>query len=69
MIAARAKQLELTENISSTIPPTRLRSTEPQKIALQELEERVIPIKIVRKYPDGTYEVWTIKDFKYIIPN
>jgi len=66
LIAARSKQLEL--GAKSTIPSARLKSMNLEKIALQEIDERVIPIKIVRKYADGTYEVWTIKDFKYIIP-
>jgi DNA-directed RNA polymerase subunit K/omega len=65
LIAARAGQLEL--GASPQIPFNRLRSNEPQKIAQQELQEKVIPLKIVRKFPDGTFEVWTIKDFKYIV--
>jgi DNA-directed RNA polymerase I, II, and III subunit RPABC2 len=63
LIAARAKSLEM--NRPSTIPRSRLKSTEPQKIAEQEFDERVLPLKIIRNLPDGTYEEWTLKDFKY----
>lgn len=65
LIAARAGQLEL--GAKPEIAPNRIRSSEPQKIALQEFDEKVIPIKIIRKFPDKTYEVWTIRDFKYIV--
>lgn len=65
LIAARAGQLEL--GATPAIPTSRLRSYEPQRIARQELETKVIPIRIVRKFADGTFEVWTIQDFKYIV--
>jgi DNA-directed RNA polymerase subunit K/omega len=63
LIAARAAQLQL--GVESIIPQDRLRSSELEEIAIQEFDERVIPIKIIRKYADNTYEIWTIKDFKY----
>lgn len=65
LIAARSGQLEL--GAKPEIPSHRLKSSEPHKIALQELDEKVIPLKIIRKFPDKTYEVWTIGDFKYIV--
>jgi DNA-directed RNA polymerase subunit K/omega len=65
MIAARAKQLEI--GTPSVIPPERLRSSALEKIATQEFDERVIPINVIRKYPDGTYEIWKITDFKYFV--
>lgn len=64
LIATRAKQLEL--GYPPAIPRERLKSIEPQRIARQEIEEKVIPLKIIRKFPDGTYEIWNIKDFKYV---
>jgi len=64
LISARSKQLEL--GAPPAIPRTRLRSGELQEIAKQELEERVLPIKIIRKFADGTYEVWTLTDFRFI---
>lgn len=63
LIAARAGQLQI--GAPPLIPRERLRSNELQEIALQEFDERVIPIKIIRKFADGTYEVWSIKDFKF----
>lgn len=65
LIAARSGQLQL--GALSIIPRERLRSSEIQEIAIQEFDERVIPIKIVRKFADGTYEVWNISDFKYFV--
>lgn len=64
LISARAARLQ--EGYLSKIPIERLKSRELQKIARQELEEKVIPIKIIRTFPDGSYEVWEITDFKYI---
>lgn len=64
LISARAAQLQ--SGALSKIPMEQLKSRELQKIARQELEEKVIPIKIVRTFPDGSYEVWEITDFKYI---
>lgn len=64
LILSRVKQLEL--GMPSVIPRERLRSGELINIAKQELEEKVIPIKIVRKFPDGTVEIWPVTDFKYI---
>jgi DNA-directed RNA polymerase I, II, and III subunit RPABC2 len=63
LLATRAKQLEM--NDPPRIPKERLTSTRPEKIAEQELKERVIPLKVVRYLPDNTYEEWSVKDFKY----
>lgn len=41
------------------------KSTDSFEIAKQELKEKVIPLKIVRRFHDGTYEIWLIKEFKY----
>lgn len=65
LIAARAGQLQLGS--PPKIPLSRLRSGEIQEIAEQEFDEKVIPIKIVRRFADGTYEVWEVKDFQYIV--
>lgn len=64
LIAARAHQLFL--GAKPMIPIERLKSTELSKIALQELNERVLPIAVVRKFPDNTVEIWPISDFEYI---
>lgn len=64
MISARAKQLEA--GAASTIPRNRLKSGDILEIAKQEVRERICPIKIVRKFPDGSYEVWGIQDFEWI---
>lgn len=64
LIQIRAKQLERNEK--TTIPPNiPIRSNNPRDIARQELELRVIPLKVVNVYPDGTFEKWSISEFKY----
>ncbi|AYV86075.1 MAG: putative DNA-directed RNA polymerases I, II, and III 23 kDa [Solivirus sp.] len=65
LIAVRAKQIANRAPIK--IPISRLRSRDSLKIAKQELEEGVIPNKILRigTIP-GTYEVWELKDFLFI---
>lgn len=65
MIAARAGQLQL--GAPPKIPRERLRSMELQEIAIQEFDERVIPIKVIRRFTDNSYEVWKITDFKYFV--
>lgn len=40
--------------------------TNPKNIAIQELKEKKIPFKIKRKLPDGTNEIWKIKDLQLI---
>jgi len=64
LIGFRARQLEA--GAQPVIPRSELKSTRPEKIAEQELERRVIPLKVIRNLPDNTYEEWNIKDFKYI---
>ena len=66
IIAARAGQLQL--GAPSVIPSERLQSNKPEEIAKQEFEERVLPLKIIRRYPDNTYDEWTLSDFKYFGP-
>lgn len=36
--------------------------TDPLKIAMKELRERKIPIKIRRYLPDGSHEDWCIEE-------
>lgn len=64
LIVKRAQQLQA--GAPPAISRERLRSGELQKIAEQELEERVLPIKIIRRFADGYYEIWPLSDFKYI---
>jgi DNA-directed RNA polymerase subunit K/omega len=70
LIAARSGQLQL--GAPPLIFRDQLRSSELNEIALQEFDEAVagnlvFPIKIIRKYADGTYEIWRISDFKYFV--
>ncbi|CAN0287660.1 unnamed protein product [Hapterophycus canaliculatus] len=39
--------------------------TDPLKIAMKELRERKIPIKIRRYLPDGSHEDWAIEELVY----
>lgn len=69
LIAARAAQL--WQGAHPLIPIEQLRSRDMEKIARQELQEAIrgnitFPIRIVRKFPDGWIEYWSIPDFKYI---
>ena len=61
LISRRVKQLEGGE--PSVIPTNELKSGVIGRIAEQELEERKIPLKIVRKFPGGIFETWNIGDF------
>ncbi len=65
LVAVRAKQIA---NLATPrIPLSRLRSRDSIKIARQELEEGVIPNKILRiGTVPGTYEIWELKDFLFI---
>ena len=38
--------------------------TDPLKIAMEELRQRVIPIIIRRYLPDGSFEDWSIKELE-----
>ena len=65
LITTRVKQLN--NGAKTKIPRSRLKSTDSIKIAEQELEERVIPNKILRVQPLAkTYEILDISYFKYI---
>lgn len=64
LISARAKQLEM--GAPPAIPRDRLKSGELYEIAKQELRELVLPIKIIRKFVDGTEEIWSLTDFEFI---
>lgn len=69
LLAARAAQL--WQGARPLIPIAQLRSRDIEKIARQELEEALagkitFPIRIVRRFPDGWVETWSIPDFKYI---
>jgi DNA-directed RNA polymerase subunit K/omega len=69
LIAARAAQL--WQGSVPLIPVAQLQSRDMEKIARQELNEAIkgkitFPIRIVRKFPDGSIEYWSVSDFKYI---
>lgn len=53
----------------STIPLTELRSlglTSSYDIAIYEFENNKLPYyEVIRKFPNGNYEVWRHEDFKY----
>ena len=38
----------------------------PYNIAIEELKQGVIPFKVRRDFSDGTYEMWSLKEFKFI---
>jgi DNA-directed RNA polymerase subunit K/omega len=38
----------------------------PYEIAKKEIEEKVVPLQISRKMPDGTTEIWDIKELRQI---
>ena len=38
-------------------------STNPVEIALEELNQRKIPLKVMRRLQDGKIEEWDIRDF------
>lgn len=66
LVASRAATLQ-----TNPVTPVTINKDEKWdviSIAKRELVQRVIPIKIIRKFPDGKFEVWPIKDFKYGIP-
>lgn len=68
LLSARSGQLQL--GAPSLIPIHLLNSSELHEIAIQEFNEAVkgnliFPIKIVRKFADGTYEVWRVGEFKH----
>jgi len=50
IISARAKQI--SEGAISTLP--NVNSTNSVDIATEEFNSRIIPIKLVRNYPNGT---------------
>lgn len=64
LVSTRAKQLE--QNFKPAIAPSLLESHNLERIALQELRERKIPLKIIRRFPNGDVEEWAIEDFKFI---
>lgn len=54
---------EIADNSPLAIrPPTDTR--DPVEIARKEFDMYCSPKKIVRKYPDGSIEIWNIKDIK-----
>lgn len=64
LIAERAA--ELAKGYPSTIPKNQITSTQPEKIAEQELKLKIIPKEIRRDLPNKTYEIWKISEFKFI---
>lgn len=63
LISTRAKQIDMGD--PPRILRAQLKSTRSDLVANQEIEEKVLPIKLRRFFPDGFYEDWSIKDFKY----
>lgn len=64
VLSFRAGQLEA--GARPVIPESRLRSLnclDSVSIARLELRERVIPVQVIRRFADGTYEVWNIAEF------
>lgn len=65
LIAARTARLQLGD--PPRIPRERLVSSNLEDIAKQELVEKVIPIKIRRNNPDGTFEYWRVPEFQFVV--
>lgn len=55
---------QLSEDAEIKVDPGT--ETDYYKIAAMELKERVLPLKIVKKFTDGFYEIWKIEEFEEI---
>ena len=63
LVQIRAAQIANGEK--TRIPPNiPLESGEAEAIARQELKLKILPIKVVRIFPNGTFEKWSLQDFK-----
>jgi len=60
LIAVRAIQISMGS--LPLIPYKEEGIYEPREIAERELQERVIPLVIQRNLPDGSKEIWHVKD-------
>jgi DNA-directed RNA polymerase subunit K/omega len=61
LLGFRARQLD--DNDTPRIPIDQLKSTASDKIAMQELQAKKIPLKVVRRHViDNTYEVWEVSE-------
>jgi len=54
------RALQISNNAPVFVDPQG--ETEPFNIALMELNKKVIPIKIKRTLPDGSFEIWKITE-------
>lgn len=64
ILSIRSQQI--MDNSPILIDISNIKNLTPYNIALEELKQKKIPFKIKRTLPDKTYEIWHIKDFKYI---
>lgn|SRR5690606_6387950 len=60
LVAARA--LQISAGMTPLIDYKKEGLIEPLEIAERELNERIIPLVIQRTLPDGSKEVWKVKD-------
>lgn len=71
LLSARVATLKTNPTSKVSLKPGE--KWDPLLIAKRELVQRVIPIKIIRKFPAVNrieyYEVWKITDFLYGIPD
>lgn len=58
ILGTRALQISMNAPVMVDIE----NETDPLKIAMKELRERKIPIKIRRYLPDGSHEDWSIEE-------
>ncbi|CAM9721426.1 unnamed protein product [Discosporangium mesarthrocarpum] len=58
ILGTRALQISMNAPVMVDIE----NETDPLKIAMKELREKMIPIKIRRYLPDGSHEDWSIDD-------
>ncbi|AUF82269.1 DNA-directed RNA polymerase subunit Rpb6 [Tetraselmis virus 1] len=68
VLAARVQQL--CDGAVTTLPkqhPLSSINSNPMDVAIAELDEKVLPMKITRELPDGTKEVWRLSQLR--LPN
>lgn len=61
LISARVAQLTSRSTQWNT-PKISIDSYDPLVIATQEIQQRLVPLVVRRKLPDGTTEDWLLKD-------
>ena len=65
LLARRANQLH--NKAPTTLPfDKRVDTDDINTIAKKELDLKVIPLRIIRRFDDGTYEYWRISEFLVI---